>query len=251
MKRAQACRIIKCSRNNKYYEKKMPNKDKTIKEAIQQVMGKSRKGRVKIIRMVQKNHPELGSSRIRRVYQQEGLALTKRLRRRIHLNPSNPIELSLALNKEWGADFMSDALVDGRKIRTFNVVDHFNRECKGITISHSLPARRIIEIFERMIEKYGKPQKIRTDNGPEFTSKRFQSWLSDQKIKWSKIQKGSPWQNAIVERFNRTYREDILDANWFYNINQAQQITDEWIEDYNNERPHEALDYQTPKQYAA
>ena len=229
----------------------MPNKDKTIKEAIQQVMGKSRKGRVKIIRMVQKNHPELGSSRIRRVYQQEGLALTKRLRRRIHLNPSNPIELSLALNKEWGADFMSDALVDGRKIRTFNVVDHFNRECKGITISHSLPARRIIEIFERMIEKYGKPQKIRTDNGPEFTSKRFQSWLSDQKIKWSKIQKGSPWQNAIVERFNRTYREDILDANWFYNINQAQQITDEWIEDYNNERPHEALDYQTPKQYAA
>ena len=102
-----------------------------------------------------------------------------------------------------------------------------------------------------MIEKYGKPQKIRTDNGPEFTSKRFQSWLSDQKIKWSKIQKGSPWQNAIVERFNRTYREDILDANWFYNINQAQQITDEWIEDYNNERPHEALDYQTPKQYAA
>jgi putative transposase len=229
----------------------MPQKDRLIKEAIDQVIGKSRKGRIKIIRMVQRNYPDLGTSRIRRVYEQHGMALTKRLKRRIHLNPANPIELSLAPNMEWGADFMSDALVDGRKIRTFNVVDHFNRECKGITISHSLPARRIIEIFERMIEKYGKPQKIRTDNGPEFTSKRFQSWLTDQEIKWSKIQKGSPWQNAIVERFNRTYREDILDANWFYNTEQAQQITDDWIEDYNNERPHEALDYQTPKQYAA
>lgn len=229
----------------------MPGKDKHIREAIQQVMGKSRKGRIKIIRMVQKNHPEIGSSRIRRVYEQEGLALTKRLKRRIHLNPANPIELSLSPNKEWGADFMSDALVDGRKIRTLNVVDHFNRECKGIAISHNLPARKVIEIFERLIEKYGKPQKIRTDNGPEFTSKRFQLWLEDRKIRWSKIQKGSPWQNAIVERFNRTYREDILDANLFNNINQAQLITDEWIEDYNNIRPHEALDYQTPKQYAA
>lgn len=229
----------------------MPKKDQSIKEAIEQVMGKSRKGRVKIIRLVQKNHPDIGSSRIRRVYEQEGLALTKRLKRRIHLNPANPIELSLSPNKEWGADFMSDALVDGRRIRTFNVVDHFNRECKGIIVSHSLPARKVIEIFERMIEKYGKPQKIRTDNGPEFTSKRFQSWLKDRKIKWSKIEKGSPWQNAIVERFNRTYREDILDANLFYNINQAQKITDEWIEDYNEIRPHEALDYQTPKQYAA
>ena len=229
----------------------MPGKDQVIKEAIQQVMGKSRKGRVKIIRMVQKNHPDLGCSRIRRVYEQEGFSLTKRLKRRIQLNPSNPIELSLSPNKEWGADFMSDALVDGRRIRTFNVVDHFNRECKGITISHSLPARRVIEIFERLIEKHGKPQKIRTDNGPEFTSKLFQAWLKDQKIKWSKIQKGSPWQNGIVERFNRTYREDVLDANLFYNINQAQQITDEWIEDYNEIRPHEALDYQTPKEYAA
>lgn len=229
----------------------MPGKDQVIKEAIQQVMGKSRKGRVKIIRMVQKNHPDLGCSRIRRVYEQEGFSLTKRLKRRIQHNPSNPIELSLSPNKEWGADFMSDALVDGRRIRTFNVVDHFNRECKGITISHSLPARRVIEIFERLIEKHGKPQKIRTDNGPEFTSKLFQAWLKDQKIKWSKIQKGSPWQNGIVERFNRTYREDVLDANLFYNTNQAQQITDEWIEDYNEIRPHEALDYQTPKEYAA
>ena len=229
----------------------MPVKDKPIKEAIDQVMGKSRKGRVKIIRMVQRTHPELGASRIRRVYEQHGMALTKRLKRRIHLNPANPIELSLAPNKEWGADFMSDALVDGRKIRTFNVVDHFNRECLGIKIAHSLPARRVIDTFERMIEKYGKPKKIRTDNGPEFTSKLFQAWLHDNQIQWSKIQKGSPWQNAIVERFNRTYREDVLDANWFYNVEHAQQITEEWLEDYNCYRPHEALDYQTPEEYAA
>jgi len=248
---AQACQMINCTRTKAYYIKKMPQKDKPIKEAIDQVLGASRKGRTKVIKLVQKKHPHLGSSRIRRVYERSGLALSKRLRRRIKDNPANPIEIPFESNIEWAMDFMSDALSDGRKIRTLNIVDHYNRKCMGIRIGINMPARIVIEYLEQIVELHGKPQKIRTDKEPEFRSKLFQKWLANQNIEWSRIQKGKPQQNAIVERFNKTYREDILNANIFVNITQAEEITQKWIQEYNNERPHQSLNYQTPSEYAA
>jgi putative transposase len=130
-------------------------------------------------------------------------------------------------------------------------VDHFNRECLGIKVGFNLPSRVVISYLEQRIEIYGKPQRIRTDNGPEFRSKVFQKWLSNNNIEWSRIQKGKPQQNAIIERFNKTFREDILDANIFKDIEQAQLLTDEWIWEYNNERPHQSLNFKTPIEYAA
>ena len=251
MSHAQACKLVGCSRTKKYYQKRMPAKDAVVKKAIEEVIGSSRKGRTKVIKLVQKKHPELGDSKIRRVYENEGFSLSRKLRRRIKDNPANPISIPLKANQEWAMDFMSDALDNGRRIRTLNIVDHFNRQCKGIEVDFNLPARRVIEIVERAIERYGKPLRIRTDNGPEFRSKRFQLWMKDNLIEWSRIQKGKPQQNAIIERFNKTYREDVLDANLFYSIEQANAITQRWVVDYNHERPHQSLNYQTPMAYAA
>jgi putative transposase len=229
----------------------MPLKDIIVKQAIEEIIGNSRKGRDKVIKLMKKKHPEIGSSRVRRVYEKSGFSLTKKLRRRIKDNPSNPIEISFSKNQEWAMDFMSDALVCGRKIRTLNIIDHFNRECMGISIGTNMPARVVIKELEKVIERAGKPERIRTDNGPEFRSKLFQKWLAQNEIEWSRIQKGKPQQNAIIERFNRTYREDILDANLFYSIEQAIEITGKWIKEYNCERPHQSLNYQTPSSYAA
>jgi putative transposase len=229
----------------------MPEKDAIIKQAIDQVIGISRKGRIKVIKLVQEKYPGIGSSQIRRVYERSGLALSKKLRRRIKDNPANPIDIPFMSNEEWAMDFMSDAMFDGRKIRTLNVIDHFNRKCLGIKIGFNMPARLVIQSLEQIIELHGKPKKIRTDNGPEFRSKLFQKWLFTNGIEWSRIQKGKPQQNAIIERFNKTYREDVLDANIFMNIAQVNEITNTWINDYNNERPHQSLNYQTPSSYAA
>ena len=121
----------------------------------------------------------------------------------------------------------------------------------SIEAYYSIPSQRVIEILEKAIEKHGKPKGIRTDNGPEFTSGLFQSWMDKNNITWVKIQKGKPQQNAIIERFNKTYREDVLDANILPSLEQLKVITDQWIDDYNNERPHQSLNYQTPNQYAA
>ena len=248
---AQACRLLGCSRSGSYYQKRMPQKDEPLRQAITSVLGTSRKGRDKVIALVRKRYPQYGQSQIRRVYEQGGFALTKRLRRRIKDNPANPIEIPVQENQEWAMDFMSDALADGRRIRTLNIIDHFNRKCLGVSAAFSIPASGVIRFLEQRIELHGKPERIRTDNGPEFRSKLFQKWLAKNTIAWSRIQKGKPQQNAIIERFNRTYREDVLDANLFPTLDSVTQLSLAWVEEYNNERPHQALGHKTPSDYAA
>lgn len=229
----------------------MLKKDQSIKEKIEEVIGTSRKGREKVIRLIQREYPEIGSYRIRRVYEKYGFSLQLKLKRRIQNNPANPIEIPLQANTEWAMDFMSDALSDGRRIRTLNVIDHFNRKCTGLKVQFNFPARMVIAELEKMIEKYGKPKGIRTDNGPEFRSKIFRKWMFKNKIEHIRIQNGKPQQNAIIERFNRSYREDVLDAEIFSSIDQAQEITDFWVNDYNSNRPHQSLNFKTPDEYAA
>lgn len=229
----------------------MPQKDALLSEIIKKTVGTQRIGREKVIRKVQKAHPALSGSMIRRVYQKGGFSLFKRMRKRRPNQPANPIDIPLEPFEEWAIDFMSDSLVNGRSFRTLNVIDHFNRACMGIYISTSIPAKHLTTQLEQMIELNGKPQRIRTDNGPEFTSKHFQLWLQKNSIQWQPIQPGKPQQNALVERFNRTYREDVLDAHLFKSIEEAAQITSQWLEEYNYKRPHQALDYKTPMEYAA
>lgn len=229
----------------------MPIKDKFLKEAIQQVIGTSRKGRKKVIALVRRVYPEIGMSRIRRVYQQQGFALMKRLKQRTRNNPPNPATIPLQENIEWAIDFMHDSLANQRQIRTLNILDPYNRQCKGLFIRHSIPASRVIECLERAIEKHGKPKYIRSDNGPEFISKQFQKWMHDNGIGWSKIEKGKPQQNCFIERFNKTVREDLLDANLFFDLEQANTLAQSFIEEYNYTRPHEALQNLTPIEYAA
>jgi putative transposase len=234
-----------------YYVKKMSEKDQFLKTIILSVIGSRSIGRSKVITLVQRLHPAIGASKIRRVYQKEGLSLRSRVRKRRFKQVANPIEMTYAKNEEWAMDFMSDSLSNGRQFRTLNIIDHYNRQCLGIDVGHSIPARKVIAYLEIMIDTHGKPKRIRTDNGPEFTSKRLQAWLDDKKIKWNPIQNGKPQQNAIVERFNRTYREDILDAQIFDSIQAVKTTTQKWIEDYNGFRPHQSLKNLTPLEYAA
>lgn len=229
----------------------MPEKDKPLEEAIRKVIGNSRKGRKKVIPLVRKANPDFGSSRIRRVYEQKGFSLMKRHKMRMRNNPKNPATVPLQPNIEWGIDFMHDGLVNGRAIRSLNIIDPYNRQCKGIYIRHSIPARSVIELLNQSIERYGKPKCIRTDNGPEFISKEFQKWMHDNEIGWSKIQKGKPQQNCHVERFNKTVREELFDAHLLFSIDHANELAESFVKEYNYERPHESLNDLTPIEYVA
>ena len=229
----------------------MPIKDEPVVEAIRIAIGSSRKGRGKVIPLVRRQHPEMSKSKIRRVYVKEGFSLSKRMKKRIRNNPKNPATVPLHPNEEWAIDFMHDSLVNGRSIRSLNIIDPHNRECKGIYIRHSIPAIRVIELLEQSIEKYGKPKFIRSDNGPEFISKRFQLWLEKNGIGWSKIEKGKPQQNCFIERFNKTMRNDFLDTNLLFTLDEANEMAAVFQKDYNYYRPHESLNDKTPIEYAA
>ena len=153
--------------------KKMPLKDEYIQSLILSVMKLSRKGRNKIITMVKRIDPKLSASRIRRVYEQSGMSLPHKSKKRLNKVASKPLNIPLSPMNVIAMDFMSDCLEDGRRIRTLNIVDHYNRMCLGIFIDFSLPSVKVIECLERVFAVYGTPKSIRTDNGPEFTSKRF------------------------------------------------------------------------------
>jgi putative transposase len=149
----------------------------------------------------------------------------------------------------WALDFMHDTLYDGRKFRLLNVIDEGNREALRIECGSSIPSSRLLRVMEELIEFYGKPKAIRMDNGPEMTSAKFVSWAERHGIELRYIQPGKPNQNAFVERFNRSVRQEVLNAWLFDSLAQAQQILEGWRIEYNTVRSHESLGKKTPLAY--
>ena len=149
-------------------------------------------------------------------------------------------------NQVWSADFMSDALYNGVRFRTFNVIDDFNREVLRIEIDTSLPSRRLVRVFEQLREERGLPDVLRTDNGPEFLGQVFTDWCEANGIMIDYIEPGKPNQNAFIERFNRSYRREVLDTWLFRNLGEVRELTWAWTLEYNEERDHDSLGGLTP-----
>jgi len=148
-------------------------------------------------------------------------------------------------------DFMSDSLFCGRRFRTFNLVDDFNHEALAIEIDLNLPAPRVIRVLERVVAWRGYPKNLRMDNGPEFISATLAERAEEHGIQLEFIQPGTPTQNSYVERFNRTYRDEILNMYVFKTLNEVRELTENWVREYNEERPHDLLNDQTPWEYLA
>lgn len=186
--------------------------------------------------------------RVYRIYRELELNLRIKPKRRIKRDKPDALSVPKSINHVWSIDFMSDSLSDGRSIRTFNVIDDYNREGLAIDVDLSMPSLRVIRSLEQIIEWRGKPSSIRCDNGPEYISQTLVSWANSQQITLMYIQPGKPTQNAYVERFNRTVRHEWLDLHRFDSIAQAQQLATDWLWQYNNERPNTAIGGIPPRQ---
>ncbi len=187
--------------------------------------------------------------RVLRVYRSMKLKLRRKHKKRIISRVKQALQAPLRLNECWSMDFMADTLSDGRKVRIFNVMDDCNREALVVDPAMNYPARRVTETLEHLEEEIGLPQTIRCDNGPEFLSKAFTGWCKRKRIEIKFIQPGKPMQNGFIERLNRFYREDVLDAYWFNDLYQLRTLTDKWMEDYNNNHPHESLGDKSPREF--
>jgi len=187
--------------------------------------------------------------KVYRVYKLLKLNKKRKGKRRLPARLRQPLKPQSKINNTWSMDFMSDTMVGNRKFRTFNLIDDCSREALAIEVDTSLSSKRIIRTLDRVIEQRGKPTTLRADNGPEFTSKDLELWAKDRGITIQYIQPGKPTQNSYIERFNRMYREAVLDAYLFFDLYQVKQLTEEWLEEYNERRPHEALNNLTPAEW--
>jgi putative transposase len=203
----------------------------------------------KLYAYIRRSGKQWNHKRIYRVYKLLKLNRKRKGKRRLPSRVKQPLVKQEQINQSWSMDFMSDSMVGGRRFRTFNLIDDCTREVLAIEIDTSLSSKRIIRTLERVILDRGKPNIIRTDNGPEFTSKDLELWARDHEIKIQFIQPGRPMQNGYIERFNRIYRESILDAYLFFELDQVRTLTEEWMDEYNLRRPHESLGNLTPNEW--
>lgn len=194
-------------------------------------------------------HYRWNHKRVYRIYRELELNLRIKPRRRIKRDKPDALGTATAINQVWSMDFMSDALSDGRTLRTFNVIDDYSREALGLEVDLSLPSERVIRSLEQIIEWRGKPSAIRSDNGPEYIAQKLVDWATENKITLMYIQPGKPTQNAYVERFNRTARHEWLDLHDFESVEHAQTLATHWQWTYNNERPNTAVGGVPPKHF--
>jgi putative transposase len=146
-------------------------------------------------------------------------------------------------------DFIVDGLATGRMVRILSVVDAYTRECLALEADTSLGSGRVTRVLERLIEERGRPENVRSDNGPEFTSRRMLGWAEDWKVGLVHIQPGRPMQNGHVESFHGRLRDECLNAHWFRTLNDVRSTLASWRHEYNCERPHSSLDYRTPEEF--
>lgn len=246
----QACKLLTVDRTSYRYEPQ-PDGRVLLREALVELAKqKPRFGYRRLGVLLAKRGWPANPKRIYRLYREEHLAV-RRLKRKRLQRAAPPVATLTGANQEWAIDFVTDSLATGRGFRALTIIDSYTRECPAIEVDSCLSAHRVTRVLERVIEQRGAPKTIRCDNGPEFTSRHFLSWCEERKIQLVFIAPGRPMQNGHIESFNGRFRDECLNANWFTSLADAKRKIEAWREDYNTERPHSALGYLSPDEFAA
>lgn len=247
----RACRLVNLSRNAYRYVHKKNNDIEIQSRLLQIAEDHPRWGFREMAATLRKQGNSWNHKKIYRIYCETGLNLRVKPKKRLPNRNPRPLTQPERINVCWSLDFMHNSLENGQPFRTFNVLDDFNREALWIEIGLSLPAARVTRVLDTLAVWRGYPERIRVDNGPEFISRHMAAWAEDHKVNIEYIQPGKPARNGFVERFNRTYREEVLDAYLFYSLHEVRRITTDWLHEYNTIRPHASLGNLTPYEFVA
>jgi transposase InsO family protein len=204
--------------------------------------------------MLRRDGQEVNAKRVYRLWRENGLSHRPKARKRrrigssenscVRLKPSYP-------NHVWSYDFLFDATADGRRLKWMPVIDEHTRECLALEVDRSITSTDVIDVLDGLIGERGAPDFIRSDNGPEFVANAVQSHLADLDVETRFIAPGAPWENGYIESFNGTLRNELLSREVFGHLLEARVLGSQYRQEYNTERPHSSLDYQTPAEYSA
>ena len=247
----KACWLTGIRRSSFYYEAE-PRNDDPLRAAIQDLAKRRRRwGCPRIIDRLRREGWKDNHKRIERVYQEEKLQVRRRNRKRISHGDREPLMAPKGINELWAMDFVSDSMTHGRKLKILAIMDCFSRECVGMVVDTSIGGVRVARTLEELGAKRGCPKQIMSDNGPEFTGSALDAWAYSRDVKLHFIEPGKPTQNGYIESFNGKFRDECLNDNWFISLPDARKTIEEWWRDYNEERPHSALENLTPMEFVA
>ncbi len=243
-----ACKLLDLERSSYRYEPR-PDRNAALREEMMKLARqKPRYGYRRLHALLERRGYEVNVKRVYRLYLEEGLSVRRKKRKRLVRDRAVEPRLT-GPNQEWAMDFVVDGLATGRMVRILTVVDAYTRECLALEADFSLGSGRVTRVLERAIAERGRPEQMRSDNGPEFTSRRMIGWAEDWKVGLVHIQPGKPMQNGHVESFNGRLRDECLNTSWFRTLGDVRKTLANWRREYNCERPHSSLDYRTPEQF--
>jgi len=250
----RVCRILGQGRSSQRYQPKDDSATRALVERMRELSARRpRFGQDRITALLRKD-TVVNHKRVERLWRQEGLQVPRKRRKRRYSGvKDNSSSRVPALHKDhvWSYDFVSDQTEDGRRLKFLAVVDEWTRECLALEVERRLTAREVREVLEYLFLVRGRPQYLRSDNGPEFVARSLRRWLEGSGVGPLFIEPGSPWENAYVESFNGKLRDELLNLELFLSLEEAKYVADRWRLDYNHHRPHSGLNWLTPAAFAA
>jgi putative transposase len=249
MSERRVCELLGVWRSSCRYQPKPDRNTELRGELIHLAQQRPRFGYRRLGVLLDRNGKHVNHKRLFRVYRELGLSV-KRVRRKKLVREGISRPVLTGPNQEWSLDFVHDGLAGGRSLRVLSVLDNFTRECLALEADTSIASQRVTRILSDVIERRGRPQALRMDNGPELTARHFLSWCIERKIAMHHIQPGRPMQNGQVESFQGRLRDECLNVHWFCNLFDARRKIALWRLDYNSARPHSSLAYRTPNEFA-
>lgn len=256
----RTCRVLEQPRGSQRYQSKKVDEERLLLGQMRRVVELYPRYGSERVHGLLNSRDLLGGwrvnyKRVHRLWKREHMQVPAKQRKRRRLPGSS--ESSCVRhrpqyrNHVWSYDFVTDRTEDGRQIRLLAVIDEYTRECLAIEVARSFTARDVILTLQYLFAVRGAPQYIRSDNGPEFIAKELQTWLSQAAVRTLYIQKASPWENGYMESFNSRLRDELLNRELFLSLAEAQVVLDLWRKEYNQQRPHGSLGWQTPAAFAA
>ena len=249
---AAACRALGLGRSTYYRGSNVSLENRTMRQEIMALSEQHpRYGYRRVTALLRRGGNSINAKRVQRVRREQGLQVSKKQRRmrRIGLSTAERQRATKA-NEVWSWDFVEDQTENGSRFRILTLLDEHTRRCLAVHVAWSIRAVDVITVVEAAMERYGVPQHLRSDNGPEFIAYAIQDWLQEKQVKAIYIKPGSPWENGHIESFHDKFRDECLNREIFGSLLEAKVLVEQWRIDYNTNRPHSSLRYQTPQEVA-
>jgi putative transposase len=248
----RACALVSLARDSWIHQPKKAAKDAPMSARIVELAHERRRfGYRRIADLLRAQGEAINDKRVYRLYSQQDLAVRKRRgKKRLKLERV-PLHNPEHVNEVWSMDFVSDSLANGRRIKFLTVTDDFSHECITLAADYGIGGEYVTRLLDAAARFRGYPQAVRTDQGPEFTSRAFMAWAQANGVRHILNQPGKPTQNAYIESFNGKFRDECLNEHWFDNLVQVRLETAAWRADYNEVRPHSSCGRIPPAKFAA